>query len=82
MEANPNHPVTAKARENWHKLAALVLFKSGKERITITIEDIKALQASGKRNIVVHDTPEGLHLFLVDDAEGERLARKEGGLPV
>lgn len=81
-EFNPNHPVTAKLRGQWHKLLAVVIHKYGE--VTITSADIESLNATypGMQGIVVHDSADGLHIWLVDEAEGRRLARDEGGLPV
>jgi hypothetical protein len=31
-ELNPNHPSTVAARDNWHKICALVLLKLGLQR--------------------------------------------------
>lgn len=81
-ELNPNHAVTREVREQWHKLCALVLFKTGKREMRITTEDITAMADSGYANITVWPKGDVLTLALVSDAEAERLARKEGGLPI
>jgi len=47
MELNPNHPVTTEVREQWHKLCALVILKSGVRDVTITAQDIDAFMSSG-----------------------------------
>ena len=82
MRGNPDHPVVREVESQWHKLCAMALFLSGKDEIQITPEDLERFIASGKANIVV-DTRGGVNmtLRLVSDAEGERLARKHGGLP-
>ena len=80
-EINPNHPVTKILHDNWHKIAAMLLFKQGVGTVVeITLEDIVRLD---KMNlcIVVKDKDNKLTVFLVDSEEGNRLAREEGGLP-
>ena len=80
-EMNPNHPVTREVREQWYKLCALVLFKSGQTEIRISSTDIERFAASGLANITVEPKGDIITLRLVGDAEAARLARKEGGLP-
>jgi len=82
MERNPNHPVVNKAREEWHKFCAIVLHKTGKTEMEITSQDVDNFTNSGLANIVLDCRGGRLVLRLVSDEEGERLARKEGGLPV
>ena len=77
---NPNHPVTQAVAEHWHKLAALAVAKAG-GHIVITAHDIEQF-APGELNITVQELADGLHLRIVDSVEAERLARKEGGLPI
>lgn len=77
---NPNHPVTRMLDDQWHKLAALAVLKAG-GHVVITMEDLLAF-APGDLNITVQELPDGIHLRIVDRAEAERLARKEGGLPI
>ena len=83
MELNPNHKVVVQARGEWHKIAALLLHKSGKTEIEITEEDINTFVASPMRNIVLDARQEsagrGLIVRLVDDKEAEKLDRQEGG---
>ena len=80
-ELNPNHPVTQAMHEQWYKLCAILLFKSGKTELQITADDIERFARSGLCNIVNHVKNEKITLRLVSDAEGTRLAREEGGLP-
>lgn len=77
---NPNHAVTQAIAEQWHKLCALAVAKAG-GHIVITLRDIKQF-APGELNITVQELPDGLHLRIVNNAEAERLARQEGGLPI
>lgn len=81
-ERNPNHPVTRAAHDQWHKIAALLMFKfraqMGSE-VVITEADVVALAATpGGTNIVLHEKADGLHLRLVDDDDADRLVAKEG----
>jgi hypothetical protein len=80
-ELNPNHPSTVAARDNWHKICALVLLKLGLQRVRITLADMQVLD-DGEANIVVDFKYDYLDVYLVGRKEGEQLARKEGGLPV
>lgn len=85
IERNPNHRVTSALHDHWHKLLAIVLHKHRHDLprdVVVTAADLNAFEAAGHINIVAHDKPDGLHLLLVDDAEAERLAKREGGLPV
>jgi hypothetical protein len=79
-ELNPNHPVTSRMRDQWHKILALVMLKHGLTKVTITPEDIA--DAAGKMNVAVGEFGGALEVWLVDDAEAVELARREGGLPV
>jgi hypothetical protein len=78
---NPNHEVTQALNDVWFKVAAALLLKLSPHGIIITPEDIEKLSNAAKRNIVADSQPNGLHLYFVDDVEGKRLARQEGGLP-
>jgi len=80
-ELNPNHPVTQQARDQWHKFAAILMHKFGKTAVEITIEDIENL-SDGESCIVVDERGGKCVLRLMTMAEGEKLAREEGGLPV
>lgn len=80
QELNPNHHTTRTAHDHWHKIAALLLMKLG-GRAVITLADIAALDRDPKHNIVLDDRNNELTLYMVDDQEGMRLARREGGLP-
>jgi hypothetical protein len=84
-ELNPNHPVVNEMREQWHKLAAVLLFKfrgAGGSAL-ITTHDLERFAAELPGGAIVCDTRGGtaITLRLVDAEEVERLARKEGGLP-
>lgn len=81
-ELNPNHPVTRQFSEQWHKLCALLMLKSGVTKVEITSADIVNLIKSDRANITMRAKGNVIILELVDDAEAARLARQEGGLPV
>jgi hypothetical protein len=81
-EINPNHPVTIKTRDQWHKIAALLMSKAGHDEVVITSADIDKLLNSDRANIVIRYRQHDIQLRLVDNKEAARLAREEGGLPV
>jgi hypothetical protein len=81
-ELNPNHPVTRELREQWYKLCAILLWKSGATEVQITSDDIDGFMKSGLANITMHPKDDVITLGLVSDAETVRLSRKEGGLPI
>lgn len=62
----------------WHKLAAIMMHKAGTDHVIITAADVSAIQGS---SIVVQELADGLHVRLVDEHEGARLARQAGELP-
>jgi len=79
-ELNPNHSTTIAVHEHWHKIAALLMGHFGVTQVVIHPEEIEKLDGS---NIAIRiDDAKGIELFIVDNEEAERLARKEGGLPV
>lgn len=82
MERNPNHPVTRAVREEWHKVAALLMFKFGVTDVTITLADIENWTKFDRMNIVLHEHRDSLEVRLVTDAEATQLAAKAGGLPI
>jgi hypothetical protein len=81
MELNPNHKVVIQARDQWHKIAALIMVKLGKTELQFTLDDVTKL-ASGV-NIVLDARGERetgiLTVRIVDDKTAAELARKEGG---
>lgn len=79
-EFNPNHPITAQVHDQWHKLCAILMARQGLTEVEIKPSDI-ALLTEG--TAIVADARGGRFVLrLVDQKEAERLARKEGGLPV
>lgn len=81
MELNPNHLVTRAAHDQWHKFAAILMLKLGKTAVEVTIEDVERLGDS-EQCIVLDGRGGKCVLRLMTMAEGEKLAREEGGLPV
>lgn len=82
-ELNPNHPVTREVHDLWHKIAALMLHKSGKKEMRITLADLQAWEREYPNGaIVIKANNLDFHLWLITQEEGADLARKEGGLPV
>lgn len=81
MELNPNHPVTRKVHDHWHKIAGVLMVKLGKDAVEITSEDVDALGDNDKA--VIADCRGGKFIVrLVTMEEGKRMAREAGGLPV
>lgn len=77
MELNPRHPVTKAARDQWHKLLAIVMHKYKIPHVMLTIEDIKAVDIG--LNITVQERDNAIHLRLVDDKTAAKLAKEHGG---
>jgi hypothetical protein len=84
-ELNPNHPVTSRVHDHWHKVVAILLHKFAKvlgREVRIYPADIEAMEREeGGVNVVIEDRDGAIRLRLVTDAEGAKLARKAGGLP-
>jgi len=79
MELNPNHPVTQSLHDQWHTLCAFAVLKAG-GHVVISMADLKSMPVGS--TITVQELDDGIHLRIVDRATAERLARKEGGLPI
>ena len=77
-EINPNHPTTRWVSDHWHKLCALVVQQAG-GHVVISMKDLLAMDGKA---ITVQELADGLHLRIVSMAEGERLAREHGGMPL
>lgn len=82
MELNPNHEVTKKIHDHWHKIAALIMHKVGVKHLSISEAEIKAWANRPELDsIVIRDTGKSLEISLVPPEEGKRLAELHGGLP-
>jgi len=80
-ELNPDHPVTRLTHDNWHKIVGVLMLKFGLTDVEILSEDV--LRLGDNEKCVVADCRGGKFVIRVMDmAEGEKLARREGGLPV
>jgi len=88
-EINPNHPMTRFAREQWHKVAALLMQKMEAEHkipglpdyeVEITVGEIERLT---ERNlaVVIQERNKRLFIRLMPMEAGEKLAREHGGMP-
>lgn len=77
-ELNPNHEMTAAMREQWQKIAAVLVTKLGGGHIVLTAEDI--MQYPSNSFMTIEEKEDGIHLRMVDQKEAERLAKEEGGL--
>lgn len=82
-ELNPNHPVTQELREQYHKLLAFCMWKFGLRELVITSDELEKFVADHLDGINLAIEPKGriLKVRIVNDVEGARLARREGGLP-
>lgn len=81
MELNPNHPVTREVHDHWHKIAAILMMRLGVDALEITEDDVRELGDSD-RSIVADARGGKFVVRMMGRMEAERLARKEGGLPV
>lgn len=78
MHLNPHHPTGSGLRDQWHKVAALIMLKLGATEVEITAEDIERLSDIA---IVAKAFDDALTFTLVDGTTGRALARQAGGLP-
>lgn len=81
MELNPNNPITQQMHDHWHKVVALLMVDFGITEFEITEEMLKGFEHLGGGAVVADARGGRFVVRLVDWAEAERLARKEGGLP-
>lgn len=77
-EVNPEHPVTEMLHDHWHKICAVLLMRlgleAGKGEIVITAQDV--IKLGDGANIITHDQHDGIHLFLVSDADVEKWVKR------
>ncbi len=80
---NPNHRMTQATEDQWHKIAGLILHKLGQREVVLTKQDILSATdpGGGMLCIAIEEKADGIHVRLVSEAEGRRLARENGGLP-
>jgi hypothetical protein len=77
---NPNHPVTQSAEENWHKIVALLVLQAG-GRMSISSSEIESLIDGPPSAVVVKYNRDSIDLWMVSEAEAQRMGREEGGMP-
>jgi hypothetical protein len=77
---NPNHPVTQSAEENWHKIVALLVLQAG-GRLSISRSEIESLIDGPPSAVVVKYNRDSIDLWMVSEAEAQRMGREEGGMP-
>lgn len=77
-EVNPNNPMTQAMRDEWSKIAALLMHKLGESDVTLTVED---LETAPPLFIAVQGVEGGLRVRLLDEEEARELAKRSGGLP-
>jgi len=73
-EVNPDHPMTLGVRQQWHKIVALLLMRSGPA--SFSSDDFAALGAANVA-VAVDDHHDTLNVRLVSAAEAQRLAAAE-----
>lgn len=84
-EINPNEPILGIVREHWHKVAAFILFKlqGPAGRVDITLEDIERMNRLDLAIMIQEKSGENqVCVYLIPRAEGEKVAREHGGMPV
>lgn len=82
-EINPDHPVASGLREQWHTVAAILIRRLQRataiDEVVITQQEVDAFlqEHPAGSTIVANDTADGLHLRIVTEEEGQRIARQE-----
>ena len=80
-EINPDHPLVNALRDEWPKIAAMLLWKLvGTKTVTLTAEDIRAMTenfAPGSAVIVAREHQGCLHFSVVPEAQARLLAEME-----
>lgn len=84
LEVNPNHPVTQFMRDQWAKIAALIMWKLKVEKVTIESEEFEqfnCLPDASMPTIVVHMHGKSVEVMLMplDQATKYAQAHKEAG---
>lgn len=79
-ELNPNNPVLRAAHGQWAKICALVMHKLGVTHVEIKMEDVDALNATG-RNLGIGDEKGYIEVFLLTEDETKAALKKYGGTP-
>lgn len=82
-EINPGHPVTDALRGQWFKVLAVVLWKYRAvlpSDVSISPKDFDEISAAfpDMPTVVANEHDGALHLSVVSEEEGHRIAREEG----
>lgn len=88
-ELNPNHPMTRFARDQWHKICAVLMQKMEASHkipglpdyeVEITVAEIHRLSERDMA-VVMHERDGRLFIRFMPREMGEKLAKQEGGFP-
>lgn len=79
---NPHHPVTEKLEDQWHKIVALLMLRDGVRKTVIPAEFIEQMANDplGMNIAIRIDDTIGITLEIVSDADGRKMAEREGGI--
>ena len=77
---NPNHQVMQALDGQWQKIVALMMWKYGFNHMTFI--DAEIVSFPQDLAVAIKGNKDSLEVFLLKKDEAEKLARKEGGLPV
>lgn len=58
-------------KDHWHKIAAAVMFKLGQSTVTLTLEEVRAMEGMG---LIVRSSGDDLEIILSTEEEIERLS--------
>ena len=78
-ELNPNHKTCQDLQDQWQKIAALVVHKSGGE-VFISEKDLENMPKEGLF-LAVNGKPDGILLKIITEKEAHKLVEQEGGKP-
>lgn len=72
-EINPDHPVTAAMRGQWHKILGYMMHKMNVKDFTITVDDIQ--EVGNDLCVMVHEKRNELHVSLITRQEAEQMMK-------
>lgn len=83
MKLNPNNKTTQQLDDHYYKLLGLVIHKYDLGEVVITSKDMDNWinSTDGMPCLFAHDKADGLHIKVVSESEGMKLAKEHGGLP-
>jgi hypothetical protein len=73
-----NPKVVDEMEEQWHKIAAILMFHFGVKRVDITSAEIERFIQSGPVNIAIRPKGETLTLMLLNEAETNQMIERGG----